>query len=107
MPHEYTYDELIFTVGKNAQDNWNLVENADPTDIWIHLHDHPSAHVIIENTKDIEFKHIEYGCSLCKEHSKFKNGRKMKFSVSSIKDIKKGKAVGEVKFLKPPVIYTI
>ena len=107
MPHQFLYDDLVFNVGKNAQDNWYLIDHSVAGDIWIHLHNFPSGHVIIEKTKEITEDHILYGCQLCKDHSKQKLKRGVKCSVLDRKYIKKGKAKGEVKLLQTPEIVKV
>ena len=107
MPHEYEYNELKFLVGKDARDNWKMLSEADDSDIWIHLHNHPSSYVIIENTDTIEKDDILYGCQLCKKHSKLRDKARVKCSVLSVEFVKKGKTVGEAKLLKTPDIITV
>ena len=107
MPIQVTYDDLVFNIGKNAEDNWNLIDHSVAGDIWIHLHNHPSAHVVIENTKEIEEDHILYACELCKERSKMKFKKGVKCCVLDIKYVKKTKKKGEVKLLKDPKIVKI
>ena len=107
MPREFINDNLTFKVGKDAQDNWDLVDESVEGDIWIHLHDYPSGHVIIENTRDIQNSDILYGCVLCKENSKYKYKKNIRCSVLDRKYIKKGKSKGEVKLLKSPIIITV
>jgi predicted ribosome quality control (RQC) complex YloA/Tae2 family protein len=107
MPRMYSFDEVTYKVGKNAKENWDLIKKSENNDIWIHLHDYPSCHVIIENTKSLGKEHILYGCCLCKENSKYKNDKKTKVSVLQMKYVKKGKVVGEAKLKKDPIIYVI
>jgi predicted ribosome quality control (RQC) complex YloA/Tae2 family protein len=40
-------DPLIF-IGKNKKHNFELLDAAAPTDIWFHLGDRPSTHVILK-----------------------------------------------------------
>lgn len=102
-----TNNNIIYNVGENARDNWDIVENAEPDDIWLHLHDFPSCHVIIETPKnDLCENDIIFGANLCKQYSKYKD-KKVKISVLDKKHVIKGKAVGEVKLLKTPRIITI
>ena len=107
MPLQVIYDDLVFSIGKNAEDNWNLIDDSVGGDIWVHLHDHPSPHVVIENTKKIEEHHILHACQLCKERSKMKMNKGVKCCVLDIKYIKKGKKKGEVKLLKVPKIVKV
>ena len=107
MPDQFLYDDLVFNVGKNAQDNWYIIDHSVAGDIWIHIHNHPSPHVIIEKTKEIEDDHIIYACELCKEKSKLKDKRGVKFDILDRKFIKKGKTKGEVKLLEKPKIVKV
>ena len=107
MPEQILYDDLVFSIGKNAADNWNLIDHSVAGDIWVHLHNHPSGHVIIENTKEIDEEHIQYACELCKERSKLKYKKGVKCSVLDRKYVKKGKAKGEVKLLSEPKIVKV
>ncbi len=43
---------LVAYMGKSAADNMNLLKKSKPYDIWMHLKDYPSAHVIIHKQKD-------------------------------------------------------
>ena len=43
---------LVCYMGKSAKDNLDLLRKAKAWDIWMHLKDYPSAHVIIHRQKD-------------------------------------------------------
>jgi predicted ribosome quality control (RQC) complex YloA/Tae2 family protein len=93
------YDDIDYTVyiGKNASENWNLVENSDKEDLWFHLENQPSCHVILKTVgKDINKRIITICASLCKENSKYKNLSKISVIYSKIRDIKKGDKIGEI-----------
>ena len=62
----------IITIGKNATDNWNIIDKADNDDMWFHLENESSSHVIIHSLdKQIIPKNLIYkGAILCKKHSK-------------------------------------
>lgn len=93
----------IYRVGRNARENWNLIENAEDGDIWIHLHNQPSCHVIIESKQVVTEEEILYGANLCKEYSKMK-GKTTQLSVMNASFVKKGKCVGEARLLRSPKI---
>ncbi len=107
MPREIIYNNLTFKIGKNAKENWELIDKASDDDIWIHLNDYPSGHVIIENIKDITNDDIFYGCLLCKKYSKYKNCKSVRCSILERKFIKKGKSIGEVILKKTPIIFNV
>lgn len=47
-------DQMDAVMGKTAKDNLALLRRAQPTDLWLHLKDEPSAHVIIVKPKNLE-----------------------------------------------------
>lgn len=92
-------EEWTIIIGKNREENWKIIDDASPTDIWFHMNDIPSCHVILKttpNTKDINMRLIRYCAILCKMNSKAKNERKSVVMYSQISNVKKTKTVGEV-----------
>jgi predicted ribosome quality control (RQC) complex YloA/Tae2 family protein len=110
---------IIYKVGKNAQDNFDLIDKAQPNDLWFHLKDEPSCHVIAclknitFNTRDDEmpnFYNIEFeeldkkqkqqiitqGALVCKQFSKFKNKKNVDFIYTKIKYVHKTETLGSV-----------
>lgn len=106
MPNVFEFEDATFRVGRNARENWDLIENAENGDIWLHLHNQPSCHVMIECKKEITQKHIIYGGGLCKEYSKCKT-KSVSVSALDAEFVKKGKVVGEAKLLKNPDLIKI
>jgi predicted ribosome quality control (RQC) complex YloA/Tae2 family protein len=97
------YDIVI---GVNDQNNWDIITNASPNDLWFHVDDQPSCHVIIkthDNAK-IEKRVIKYAARLCKDNSKAKNQKNTKIIYTHIKNVIKGDAVGSVITSKTSVI---
>ena len=47
-------DQVDAVMGKSAKDNIDLLRAAQPTDLWLHLKDEPSAHVIMVKPKNLE-----------------------------------------------------
>jgi predicted ribosome quality control (RQC) complex YloA/Tae2 family protein len=86
---------ITYYIGSNAQDNWDIIDNASPDDIWFHIDGSSSCHVIAsicENTtfdkKDKRYI-IKQGALLCKENSKYKSERNLKITYTSCKNVKK------------------
>ncbi|TKX30553.1 NFACT RNA binding domain-containing protein [Campylobacter estrildidarum] len=70
----YFYDFKI-CVGKNEKGNELLLKNAKKDDIWLHIKDIPSSHVIIvSNKRKISEDVIEFAAKLCVSFSKLKKG---------------------------------
>ncbi len=58
------------TLGKNEKGNISLLKSAKTSDIWMHLKDMPSTHVIIRNEKKSPpFSVLEFGALLCVQFS--------------------------------------
>ena len=101
--------EIQILVGKNAKDNWNLLEDACEEDLWFHVQDESSAYVIIVNDfkNEITKEDINNAASICKQHSKLKNKQNVKINWLPVKHVKKGKTVGEAILLAKPNIIKI
>ena len=90
---EETNIEII--IGQNAQENWDIIDNADQSEIWFHLDSFPSPHVIIKHTNPP--KNIIYQAAfLCKDYSKYKNYKNLKIIYTTCKNIKKTEVKGSV-----------
>jgi predicted ribosome quality control (RQC) complex YloA/Tae2 family protein len=64
------------SIGKNQKGNQTLLENAKMSDIWMHIKDHSSSHVIIKNRKkNVPFDVLEFGAKLCVNFSKLNFGK--------------------------------
>jgi predicted ribosome quality control (RQC) complex YloA/Tae2 family protein len=42
--------EFTICIGKSAKENWKLIDDSMPNDIWFHLDDVPSSHVILKTS---------------------------------------------------------
>ncbi len=101
-------------VGTNAKENWELIDGSDPFDLWFHVEDLPSGHVVIReqlkgksitNTNtEPEYPNqiISIGANACKSQSKYKNNTNVKIVYTQISNLKKGKDVGSVFVLGKP-----
>lgn len=93
--------KYMITIGKNAQENWDIIDAASSEDIWFHIEDYPSPHVILKIPDDYKLKKIPkkilIQCALkCKIHSKYNNVKNINIIYTKIKNIKKGDYVGSV-----------
>ena len=63
-------------LGKNEKGNIELLQNARARDIWIHMKDRPSAHVIVTTDKqNVPINIIEGAARLCVDFTMFEKGR--------------------------------
>jgi predicted ribosome quality control (RQC) complex YloA/Tae2 family protein len=91
---------IDFTIGKNDKDNFDIIDNANTDDIWFHLNDYPSCHVIASINDVIKKKDLRYiikrGALLCKENSKYKSEKDLSIIYTTIKNVKKTEKIGSV-----------
>ncbi|MBZ7946779.1 DUF814 domain-containing protein [Campylobacter sp. RM9939] len=67
--------EFKICVGKNEKGNEILLKNTKKDDLWFHVRDVPSSHVIIvSNKRSISENVIEFAAKLCVSFSKLKKG---------------------------------
>lgn len=84
-------------IGKNAQENWDLIDGASPNDIWFHLKDHPSSHVILSVGSEKPSRNVIKACCVfCKQHSKMNSLKNITIIYTEIKNVSKSNTVGSV-----------
>lgn len=94
------HDEVVFKIGQNQQENWDLIDEAYKNNdqyIWFHLNSFPSCHVIVEDENPDNNTIIE-AAQLCKENSKYKNVPNVKICYTRVCNLKKEKKIGSVSF---------
>ncbi len=66
----FYYEGYKISLGKNEKANAALLKNAKMSDIWMHLKDIPSTHVIIKSSKkEIPENVLEFAAKLCVKFS--------------------------------------
>ena len=99
---EWKMVEYIFEIGRDRHDNWALIDNAEPSDIWFHVDGAPSSHVILKmdvfegDIRQIPAAVLKRGAGLCKEHSSSKSVAKCAVIYTRVENLKKGRDVGSV-----------
>lgn len=72
---EFWIEGVKVSLGKSEKGNIELLRNAKARDIWIHLKDRPSAHVVITTDKQqLPEKLLEAAAKLCVDFSVFEKG---------------------------------
>lgn len=93
------FQDTTYTIyiGENAKENWELIDQASQNDLWFHLDNLPSPHVIlcVENKK-IPKQIIKECALLCQSNSKYSNLKKISVIYTEIKHVSKDKQVGSV-----------
>ena len=93
----FLIDNITIKLGESAKENWDLAFSSNNEYIWVHLASFPSAHIIIENECP-ETNIINQAGQLCKAHSKYRNLKNVKMSVTTCSNLKRGSKPGEVYF---------
>jgi len=93
--------EITFYVGKSAQGNFDIIDNAKEDDLWFHLDNEASCHVIASIPETVDRKNIRYivkqGAILCKQNSILKNSKiKTDIIYARVKNIEKTFIPGRV-----------
>lgn len=93
--------DITFMVGTNAQDNFAVIDSADPDDVWFHVKDLPSCHVVAKIPDDICNKKellsiIKRGAIICKQNSKYTSTQNLEIVYTRIRNVKKTNVPGSV-----------
>ena len=92
--------DYIVQYGTSAQDNWDLIDKSSGNDIWFHVQDYPSSHVVIDMTnikpKELPHEAILFCAKLCKDNSKAKSKEHANVIYTKIKNVVKSTDVGSV-----------
>ena len=86
---EEVFKNYTIKLGRNQDENHELVRNAEPDDYWLHVSEYPSPHCIIVNPskKRIHQKILKHAAYLTKKHSKYSHISKLDIDVTRIKFI--------------------
>ena len=118
---------IIYKIGRNARDNFNLIDESDKDDLWFHINNKPSCHVIarlqnirfttqdndLPNYYDIHFDTLEnkqkqqiikQGALICKQFSKFKSEKNVEVVYTKIENVVKTEIIGSVLASKSKII---
>jgi predicted ribosome quality control (RQC) complex YloA/Tae2 family protein len=82
-------------IGKNCKDNFDLIDAAEPDDLWFHLRDFPSAHGFLSKDS-INKENIRLVGEMIKAKSKHKNEKNIIVEYLPVKFVKKTKLTGTV-----------
>ena len=94
--------KITYTVGKNAQSNFDIIDAAEPTDMWFHIEGESSCHVIASMPIDSKLDKkqlrqiVTQGAVLCKSKSRFKSNKNVTVIYTKIEHITKSEPVGTV-----------
>ncbi len=86
----YNYLGFIIKVGKNNAENDKITSSAKSEDVWLHVKDYHSSHVVIEtNGKSVPEKVVKFSAEICAYYSKCRNSEKIEVVYALKKHVKK------------------
>jgi len=95
-------NNIEFCIGQHAQDNFDLLDASNPHDMWFHIGQASSCHVIARIPADTNYtkkqlhKIAVQGAVLCKQHSKYKGDPQVSVIYTKIQHVNKTSTVGTV-----------
>jgi predicted ribosome quality control (RQC) complex YloA/Tae2 family protein len=92
--------DVQYLIGKNAKDNFRIIDLAKPTDLWFHIEEKPSCHVIAilpdgGSTKDLRYI-IKQGAVLCKQYSRYASEKNVPIIFTTMDNVVKTDIPGSV-----------
>ena len=93
--------DYTITIGRNKEENWQLIDASNPDDVWFHIDNQPSCHVVVKNDEKVKLKDIprqvlKRAAYLCKINSAAKTQPKCDVIYAEISAITKTSVVGQV-----------
>ena len=92
---------VIYYIGTNAKDNFDVIDKGEPTDYWLHAKDCSSCHVVVKIPDKIEIGKkllriiIKKGAMLCKQHTnKLTSQSDVEIIYTHVKNIQKTEIAG-------------
>lgn len=90
---------MSFRIGKNKKENWRLLDESSPTDIFFHLRSFPSGYVILVLDGKPDAEQIREGGELCKNNTKYRHMKNVYVDYTPCSNVVKGERVGEVMYI--------
>jgi hypothetical protein len=87
--------EITFYIGKNKEENFEVIDMGSPDDLWFHANGEPSCHVVCAVPDDVTDKKqlrylIKAGALMCKNNTnKLKSLKNVSIIYTEIKNIEK------------------
>ena len=92
------YQQFTIRLGRNKEENSQIIASSQDDDMWVHLSNFPSGHAVISNPKNIKIprKVLKRACCLVKQYSKYSSIKKIDFDITQIKYLEKTEHKGHV-----------
>ena len=94
--------EITFYIGRNKNENFEVIDEGTPNDLWFHANEVSSCHIVANVPIDITSKEKKYiiktGAILCKKYTnKLKTSNNVEVIYTEIKNVEKTQYSGCVK----------
>jgi len=101
--------DIKFYIGKNQNENFDVIDIGEQNDLWFHANETSSCHVLAKVPNNINKKEIRYivkmGAFLCKTNTnKLKSLNNVEIVYTEIKNIQKTEIPGCVKISNKKII---
>ena len=101
--------EITFYIGENQHENFDVIDLGKPDDLWFHINNMASCHVVAILPEDVEKNDLRYiikiGAILCKTNTnKLKSLNKIEIIYAQIKHVVKTLIPGCVEILSGKTI---
>ena len=97
---------IEFVIGKNARENFEIIDDAEEHHMWFHIEGQSSGHIIAKIDEDVDKKTLRYivkqGAVLCKQVSKY--ARLINIVYARIRDVEKTDTIGMVHVSNPKYV---
>ena len=99
----------IARVGGSAAENFDLIDQSLPNDLWFHLAKLPSCHVVLSSCSGVEISgdDIMMAAKLCLENTKYHGLRSVYVEYLPVKYVEKTKTLGRVILRKRPTLIKV
>ena len=83
---EMEYGKII--IGKNKNENIKIIQAADPNNLWFHLKDYPSCHIVVQNNRLLTKSELnDVAWMVVKNTNKYKDFKNLRISHCLVKDL--------------------
>jgi|LauGreSBDMM110SN_4_FD.fasta_scaffold402205_1 predicted ribosome quality control (RQC) complex YloA/Tae2 family protein len=91
--------EYHVLIGQNSHENTELVDTSDQKNIWFHVANAPSCHVVLKTEckiRDVPLQVIKWCAHECKSRSKSKSVQNCEIIYTQIENVETTKIPGQV-----------
>jgi len=94
---EIIFENIIFKLGENADENWSMLETEHADHYFFHLSSFPSGYCSMR-CKEPTPRLLLFGAETCKNGTKYKNIKNLIIDVCKFSNLVKSVIPGEVTF---------